>query len=390
MADDQLKNLVLQRADDDESLSEDARLVVLAALESDGDLAEVLSDGAAPPAMVAALTAPAQEDVVPIGAFLRSISVQGFRGIGPKVTVPLIPGPGLTVIAGRNGSGKSTLAEALELALTGINSRWQGKAAVWSQNWRNLHEPNIAEIRVGIAESGEGGTTIGVDWPMGDVPVGDHKAWVQRPRAKQETRAVLGWSAALELYRPLLSYDELGSILEGRPSEFYDELHKLLGLEQLTEAIIRLDDEVKRLKQPVTELKASKDLLKSMLPQIDDPRSAVALKEIGKHTPQPDAVRPLVVGTDESISAGWRTAAQLAAPERDAILALTDELRAAAAAEAAEAEQSDTAAADRAGLIERALAFHAKHGDASCPVCGSGQLDDSWATDARAALTADR
>lgn len=41
MADDQLKNLVLQRADDDESLSEDARLVVLAALDSDADLAEV-------------------------------------------------------------------------------------------------------------------------------------------------------------------------------------------------------------------------------------------------------------------------------------------------------------------------------------------------------------
>lgn len=52
----------------------------------------------------------------------------------------------------------------------------------------------------------------------------------------------------LDLYRPLLSYDELGTILEGRPVDFYDQLFKLLGLEQLTSAIARLDAEVGRLK----------------------------------------------------------------------------------------------------------------------------------------------
>lgn len=41
----------------------------------------------------------------------------------------------VTVIAGRNGSGKSTLAQAGELALTGVNSRWKDKAAVWSKRF---------------------------------------------------------------------------------------------------------------------------------------------------------------------------------------------------------------------------------------------------------------
>src|SRR6476620_10309133 len=193
-----LKDYVLRRADGDESLSEQAKLVVLAAFEGDDELTEVLSEGATPKKLVEALTTPTDEDEVPVGAYLTSITVQGFRGIGAKVTVPLQPGPGLVVIAGRNGSGKSTLAEGLELALTGTNSRWNDKAAVWSQNWRNLHAGDPAHIRVSIAEEGSGATTIGVDWPAGDgIGVDDFKAWVQRDGKKREDTSVLGWAGAL-------------------------------------------------------------------------------------------------------------------------------------------------------------------------------------------------
>ena len=73
---------------------------------------------------------------------------------------------------------------------------------------------------------------------------------MQRDGQKQEHPDVLGWTAALEMYRPMLSYDELGGILEGSPSEFYDQLYKLLGLEALTVAMSRLDVEVKALKEP--------------------------------------------------------------------------------------------------------------------------------------------
>lgn len=55
---------------------------------------------------------------------LTSLSVEGFRGIGRKVSVSLHPGVGLMVITGRNGSGKSSLAESIELLPTGDNARW--------------------------------------------------------------------------------------------------------------------------------------------------------------------------------------------------------------------------------------------------------------------------
>ena len=67
----------------------------------------------------------------PKRVYLKSISVEGFRGIGPKAVLHLAPGPGLTVVTGRNGSGKSSFAEAAELALTGENKRWADRSSVW-------------------------------------------------------------------------------------------------------------------------------------------------------------------------------------------------------------------------------------------------------------------
>jgi AAA domain len=152
MANDTLKNYVLALVDADESLSEAARLGVLAALEDPDVLSEALGGAANSPELIDSLTAADASSVEPVGAYLESITVAGFRGVGTEVTVPLEPGPGLTVIAGRNGSGKSTLAEALELALTGVKSRWQDKPVVWSQSWRNLRAGEPARIRIGIAE----------------------------------------------------------------------------------------------------------------------------------------------------------------------------------------------------------------------------------------------
>jgi hypothetical protein len=74
--------------------------------------------------------------------YFKSVSVQGFRGIGAPVTLHLQAGPGLTVITGPNGSGKSSFAEAAEIALTGDNMR----SSVWKEGWRNLHRPDPAVI----------------------------------------------------------------------------------------------------------------------------------------------------------------------------------------------------------------------------------------------------
>ena len=95
MADDRLKNFVLSLADTDYTLSEQVRLVVLAALGAPNDLAEVLGDDATSSELVESLTAVEEDGAEPVGAYLRSITVQGFRGIGAQVTLPFRPGPGL-------------------------------------------------------------------------------------------------------------------------------------------------------------------------------------------------------------------------------------------------------------------------------------------------------
>ena len=42
--------------------------------------------------------------------------------------------------------------------------------------------------------------------------------------------------APLEAYRPFLSYNELGSLLDEGPSKLYDALSKVLGLDALVDA----------------------------------------------------------------------------------------------------------------------------------------------------------
>jgi len=374
-----LRDYVLRRADADDKLSEQGKLVVLAAFEGDDALAEVLNEGATPKKLVDALTAPAADATPPVGAYLTSIAVQGFRGIGAKVTVPLQPGPGLVVIAGRNGSGKSTLAEGLEIALTGFNSRWTGKNQVWSQTWRNLHAADHALIRIGLAEEGSGETTLGVDWPQGDVPVDDLKRWVQRAGKKREDHDVLGWAGALEMYRPMLSYDELSGILEGNRAAFYDELYKLLGLEALNVAMNSLEVQVKSLKEPAAAARKSRDALKTRLAAADDPRAAQALALVAKTKPVLDQVRPLITqGAAATAPAAWRQATGLTTPDSDVVAAACRVVREAAAQEVEASRSSDVLAADRVKVLETALAFREKHGTQPCPVCFESTLDDDW------------
>ena len=390
MADEQLRDYVLQRADDDDDLGEQARLVVLAAFGELDDLAEVLGDGATSQRVIDALNAPDATDGVPVGAYLTSIAVQGFRGIGAEVALHLKPGPGLVVVAGRNGSGKSTLAEGLELALTGVNSRWANKGRVWSQAWRNLHAGDPASIRIGLAEQGSGATVVGVDWPPGDVPVGDLKRWVQRAGRKQEDPGVLGWSHALATYRPMLSYDELGGVLDGTPSEFYDQLYKLLGLEQLTVAMGRLDGEVKALREPAAAVKKSRDALRPTLEAHDDQRAATALTLIGKTKPDLGAVASLITDGATTAPGAWRQAAALMTPGIDEVERAAAALRTATGAQADAERTADALAADRVQFLETSLEFHDRHGTQPCPVCAEGTLDDAWVVRARAALAAEQ
>ncbi len=390
MAQADLIAAVLELAAGDDTLTEGAQLLILGALDSDQALEDVLGGRGQTIAEATAV----QQHPAPIGAYLKSVKVAGFRGVGPAVTVRFHPGPGLTVIAGRNGSGKSSIAEALEMALTGRNYRWHKQSgAVWTANWRNLHGHVPAEIRVELAEDGKGITTIGVDWSS-DAGLQDGTFWVQRHGEKRQPgRETLGWEGPLDLYRPILSYDEVGGVLEGTPSGLYDKLHSLLGLEPITEGQKRLAAAMKRLQLPIVEAKTVLTELKSLLGRSDDPRAVEAVKLLAKRAPNREAVQALATG-GAGQSAGQldklRELARISWPAPADVAIATDELKSAVAGLAGLAGTAAQLLATRSRLLTQALDMHRSHGDIDCPVCGVGRLDEDWAASTQAALDADR
>jgi len=141
------------------------------------------------------------ERQAPVGAYLRAITVEGFRGVGPEVTLGLPPGPGLVLVVGRNGSGKSSFAEALELLLTGDTFRWAQRTRVWRDGWRNLHHAH-ARIRAEFTLEGERGPCVidrqwddDADWDDAGTSAQIHG----KPKADLDT---LGWEDALRDARP--------------------------------------------------------------------------------------------------------------------------------------------------------------------------------------------
>lgn len=127
--DAELAALVERRIDADPDVDTAAGLLVLAACGGEERLAAELAgaepdEDASPRAAASAGTA---------GAWLTSIAVEGFRGIGPRAELTLQPGPGLTLVVGANGCGKSSFAEGLEILLTGDNTRWKARSAIWRE-----------------------------------------------------------------------------------------------------------------------------------------------------------------------------------------------------------------------------------------------------------------
>ncbi|NED68796.1 hypothetical protein G3I15_48535, partial [Streptomyces sp. SID10244] len=92
------------------------------------------------------------------------------------------------------------------------------------------------EVRVDFTTEDGPKTSIGAQWPD-DADLEGAKHWSQREGEKrQEGVDALGWSTAVEIYRPILSYDEIGGLLEQEPSKLYDALDKLLALDEILDA----------------------------------------------------------------------------------------------------------------------------------------------------------
>lgn len=352
------------------ALPETANDLVLAALLGEDDLQAVLGGAAT------SRPQPHPTDVShtkPIGAYLTSIEVTGFRGIGPTATLDLVPGPGLTIVTGRNGSGKSSFAEAAELALTGDNKRWAGRSAVWQDGWRNLHAAEGSSIRVRLGVEGHrNGATVECHWDAG-ADFAHRAAFLQLAGQRRRSIAELGWDEGLELYRPFLSYSELGGLLSGRPSAIHDLLQAVLGLERLVEIEAMLkaarreaNDRRKRAGERLPALRA-------MLEDHHDARASQAEKVLAGKVVDLDRLEGLATTdepADDTASLPLRQLAILQLPSREDLVDQVGRLHHALRQISELAGTPAEEARALAGLLDDALRHHRGHPDQPCPVCG--------------------
>lgn len=309
--------------------------------------------------------------------WLESLDVTGFRGIGPTSRLALEPGPGLTIVVGRNGSGKSSFAEGLEVLLTGESMRWKTRSAEWLGGWKNLHHSGKTFIQGGFVVEGQGRRQFKRQWTgdtfdAGSLLIDGESADGDEP-----------WGGALDTFRPILSYNEIGATLEEGPSHLYDLLSGVLGMEELTAARDVIAGVRKEIADYKKTFKSAKSRLETQLDRSDDERVEAVRQAIKGRNVDIDALLELALdeGDDDSVVNALRRVESLRTPAADDVLAAVAELR---EAEKNFLEVMETAAGEQSkvvNLLQTALHVHELGDSESCPVCGEGTLDDDWRAD---------
>jgi ABC-type lipoprotein export system ATPase subunit len=193
----------------------------------------------------------------------------------------------------------------------------------------------------------------------------------------------LGWAGAVEMYRPFLSYSELGSMLDSGPSALYDALSAILGLEDLVVAEARLKEAAKERRKQADEATSSLAPLLERLKEIEDERAHACLEALSGKAWNLDTVERSVIGPEYSLQeetegAALRQLTTLEGPSADEVEIAAQGLEAAAAAIGQLGGTEAQRALQTVELLESALRFHADHGDQECPVCGKGGLNEAW------------
>ncbi|SIN35677.1 AAA family ATPase [Micromonospora cremea] len=326
--------------------------------------------------------------------YLESITVAGFRGVGPQQALRLQPHAGLTLVVGRNGSGKSSYAEAVELALTGDSARWADRNSVFKDGWRNLHCGSPCEVEVQLrAEGANKPIRVRRNWHdehtqahqgIGSVLTDDGERYTET--------AEMGWREPLDTYRPFLTASDLGRLVTSTPSGLFDALAPILGMDPVVEADKRLMRVRRELNEQITSVKTARDALRTALVGVDDHRAQAIAALLAKRTVDLNALDQLLADagsdTNDPLAVAARRVVAVALPDHGYAIEVANEL-AAAAAQIAELSTTRAGTADQATQVLRmAVAFHDEHGESLCPVCGSGALDAAWR--ARAGDTLDQ
>ncbi|MGN9893378.1 AAA family ATPase [Micromonospora sp. L31] len=381
-----LIELIFDRLAADSDVPADTAELVLAALTGDDDLTAALAGS---PTRLDPHSPTNDEPSERI--WLKSVTVAGFRGVGPERTLDIAPGPGLTLVVGRNGSGKSSFAEAVELALTGDSARWADKTSVWRTGWRNLHVPDPCRIGVELRVDGVATPTrVARAWPAGGE-LADAEVTVTSARGRRDGLGELGLARPLELYRPFLTAAELGRLAAGTQSQLFDALFAILGLDALTDADQRLMHAARPHDTAVKQVRAQRAALADLLAGVADDRArraAVLLRGRGAvDLPALTAIldEPDEATADEAVLL-CRELAALDPPPVDEVTRLAGQLREAAAETLRYDGGRSRAALRSAELLRLALEHHDDRGDGPCPVCASGALDGGWRATAAKSL----
>ncbi|MEV0269768.1 AAA family ATPase [Hamadaea sp. NPDC050747] len=312
--------------------------------------------------------------------WLCSVTVAGFRGVGARQTLTLAPGPGLTLVTGRNGSGKSSFAEAIEVALTGQHARLKESPADWRKQWRNIHNSTPPEVTVDLLVDGdERPLTIRRQWTGKAIEQAESTVeWAGVPAGGLEQ---LRWDEAMTRFRPFLSYDDLGKV-SGKPSTPFDLMLNVIGLTSITSALTALTKARDTVAEKATVPSETINRLREELEAADDSRAKSALKLLQAERLDTVALAHLLaepVGTvDHSTSSVLGRLATLPLPDEQAVNAAAQRLHRAQGT-LNKVKGTDTEQAMQlVSLLEAALDHYDRHGMGSCPVCGTGGLDDHW------------
>jgi hypothetical protein len=380
-----IQDILFQRLVDQGRDNDDFALYVLAACEGQEALAACISGSVIPERPATAGGESSTAAVPP--TYVSSIQVRAFRGIGDDSHLRFTPGPGVTLVVGRNGSGKSSFAEGAEVAFTGTSARWAAKGSTeWQKGWRNVHSGLAPRLVVELVQEGIGAKAR-VERTWGDPD--DFKSGVSQvvgtDRSTQQL-ANTGWNAALEHYRPFLSYSELGGMLAGGPTKIYEALLAGLGLDEFVRVRDQLaasEGEQGKLwdvaRKAGTTLGEMAQALSAQHPE--EPRFASLAGLLAKTKRDVDAIGSVVAGrSGDEAGQLFEALGEIAAPVTpDSLDAVPRALREAADEVRAVRGRAEGLMLGLSKLLKEALAYAQTAPQDSCPVCGSATpLDAAW------------